>query len=60
VSTPKDSIPVECQPINVPGAAPGWGCCACRVAERYATYNGEKRTACKHCGHVRCDKKVLH
>lgn len=48
----------ECKAIDdVPGLAPGWGCCNCR------TYNGNQRPECKLCGHTRCDhpaiKKIL-
>ncbi len=39
----------RCQKIiNIPGLAPGWGCCRCRV------YNGMWRWECKHCGHPPC------
>lgn len=38
-----------CFAINHPNLAPSWGCHECR------TMNGNQRSECKQCGHVRCD-----
>lgn len=35
--------------LDLPGVAPGWGCCKCR------TYNGIQRAECRNCSHARCD-----
>ena len=35
--------------LDVPGLAPGWGCCNCK------TYNNILRAECKYCTHERCD-----
>lgn len=34
--------------LDVPGIAPGWGCCSCKV------YNNIQRPQCKVCSHERC------
>lgn len=39
----------KCETVNGERVEPGWGCCRCRG------YNGLQRTACRECGHVRCD-----
>ena len=43
----------NCSRIDHPNIAPGFGCCQCH------TYNGDQRTNCKHCGHVRCDNPTV-
>jgi hypothetical protein len=39
----------RCEPVESKRIMPGWICCECR------TYNGEQRTECKWCKHLRCD-----
>ena len=41
---------MACIKIQHPNIQNGWGCCECR------TYNGDQRSACKQCRHIRCDE----